>query len=231
VGFVNRLTQLNNLGGVPYQNDSLFLKQNTALSGTAQQTTSLTGLTPTISKGYVRVKVYDGGGTSPTLLNLIVNFTDGTTYVNVAFFAPVVAIAPALSVTPGGTQLATNGSITSGAAILTSTSAPFTPSQVGQAIAVSGAGTGGAVLYSTVLSYQSSTQVTLANNAGTTVTTSATITLTSSYGNGGSNTSLGGIDFLIPFEIDLSATQCSVLTTLGGTSPTATIDIEVAATS
>jgi hypothetical protein len=230
VVFTNRLTQLSNLGGTPLQNDSLFLKQTTAISGNTQQTTSLTGLTPPISKGYVRVKVYDAGGTSPTLLNLIVNMSDGTTFVNVAFFAPVVAIAPALSVTPGGTQLATNGAITSGAAILTSASNPFTPSMVGQAISISTAGSGATILYTTILSYQSAGQVTLAANAGATAT-AGTVTLTGNYGNGGSNTSLGGIDFLIPFETDISATQCSVLTTLGGTSPTATVDIEVSGTS
>jgi hypothetical protein len=142
----------------------------------------------------------------------------------------VVAIAPALSVTPGGTQLATNGAITSGAAILTSASNPFTPAMVGQQVAVTTAGAGATILYSTILSYQSAGQVTLSTNAGATAT-AGTITLTSSYGNGGSNTSLGGLDFVVPFEVDINVTQCSVLTTLGGTTPTATVDIEVAATS
>jgi hypothetical protein len=76
--------------------------------------------------------------------------------------------------------LATDGSITSGAAVLTSSSNPFTASQVGQAISVSGSGNnaGTTPLYTTILSYQNAGQVTLATTALHTVTTSATIALT-----------------------------------------------------
>lgn len=230
MSFVNRLIAVIPSMGVPLQNDTLFLSQNNAVSGTAQATVSLTGLTPTISKGYVRVKLGSFTGTSPTLLNLIVVVTDGTNYVTVFFFAPVVAIAPGFSIVPAGTTIASaNGHITSGAAVLTSASALFTPAMVGQPVSLSNAGTGGIVLFSSILSYQSPTQVTIANNAGATSTT-ATVKLTSTYGNGGSDTSLGGLDFLIPFECDLNVTEVDVLYTFGGTTPAAVMDIEVSGT-
>jgi hypothetical protein len=78
------------------------------------------------------------------------------------------------------TILATDGSITAAAAILTSSTNPFVLSQVGQAISVAGAGnnTGSVPLYTTILSYQTAGQVTLATTALHTVSASATIALT-----------------------------------------------------
>jgi hypothetical protein len=75
--------------------------------------------------------------------------------------------------------LATNGSITSGAATMTSSSNPFTAAQVGQAICVTGAGNsaGTVPLCTTIFSYGSAGSVTLATPALHTVTTSATVTL------------------------------------------------------
>ncbi len=60
--------------------------------------------------------------------------------------------------------LATNGAMASGSPVLTSASNPFTAAMVGQTVTVSGAGnTGGtAPLYTTILSYQNTGQVTLA---------------------------------------------------------------------
>ncbi len=76
--------------------------------------------------------------------------------------------------------IATDGSITSGAAVLTSSSNPFSASQVGQPISVSGAGNsaGTTPLYTTILSYQNAGQVTLGTSALHTVTTSAAVALT-----------------------------------------------------
>lgn len=62
-----------------------------------------------------------------------------------------------------------NTSITSGAAALTVVGASFTANDVGKSIQVPGAGAAGATLVTTILSYTSSTQVTLAANAGTTL--------------------------------------------------------------
>jgi hypothetical protein len=67
--------------------------------------------------------------------------------------------------------LASNGHMTNGSAVLTSTSAPFTSAMVGQPIVVSGAGASGGELDSKILSYQSTSQVTLVDNASTTITT------------------------------------------------------------
>ena len=233
MAFFNRLYVILPSFGSPIQNDSLFLKQGTAIATGGPTTVSLTGLTPSFSKGYVRVKVYAMLGTTPTITNLQVVAYDGTTAVLIGVLAP--AIAYTFGVVAGGTQLVTNGSITTGTAILTTATAnTFTPSMVGQPISVSGAGVGGITLYTSVLSYQSGTQVTLATNASTTVTTSATVTLTSYYGNSGTiaTPTYGGLDLLFPFEIDLlAASQISVIYTMTGTSGTGAMDIEVSTTS
>ena len=66
---------------------------------------------------------------------------------------------------------AVNVSITSGAAILTAASGIFTTADEGRTVRITGAGAAGANLDTTILTYTSATQVTLANNASTTVTT------------------------------------------------------------
>ena len=64
----------------------------------------------------------------------------------------------------------TDAAMTSGSAVLTSsTQGQFSAGDVGQAVTVSGAGASGATLTSTIASYQSATQVTLAATASTTV--------------------------------------------------------------
>lgn len=68
-------------------------------------------------------------------------------------------------------QSVTDGQITSGTAILTSAAANFTVGDVGKYVWISGAGAAGVGLQSTILSFQSSTQVTINTNASTTVTT------------------------------------------------------------
>lgn len=60
--------------------------------------------------------------------------------------------------------------MTNGSAVLTSATAAFTSADVGKLVYVGGAGTAGATLKTTVSSYTSATQVTLANAASTTVT-------------------------------------------------------------
>jgi hypothetical protein len=59
------------------------------------------------------------------------------------------------------------GAMTSSSAVVTGTN--FTSTMVGKSVAVAGAGSGGTTLWTTVLSYQSSTQLTLNANAVTTV--------------------------------------------------------------
>ena len=77
--------------------------------------------------------------------------------------------------------LSTTGTCTSGSAILTQPATPpnpFLAAWVGLSISASGCGPAGAKLSTTILSWQSATQVTLATSASTTVTGTATIILT-----------------------------------------------------
>ncbi len=69
-------------------------------------------------------------------------------------------------------QLASDGAMTAGSATPTSASGPFKVSDLGKAIIVGGAGASGAVLQSTIASFISASQVSLANSA-TTTTSSA----------------------------------------------------------
>lgn len=74
-------------------------------------------------------------------------------------------------------KTSTDGTMNAPTAILTSPTIGFVPSDVTRPITVTGVGVAGATLSTTVLSYQSATQVTLAVAASTTVTGTATITL------------------------------------------------------
>lgn len=136
MAFTNRLLLIVPGFGTPIQNDTLFLKTAVSLTTTGEQTNSLTGLTPAIKSGWIRIKVYTGGGTSPTLTSVRISVTDGTTTEWIAEVSPATAYT-----------LAANNQIT--------------------------------------LSF--------------------------------------------PFLSELAVTQVNVLTTLGGTTPTASLDIEVGA--
>lgn len=67
-------------------------------------------------------------------------------------------------------QKVTDGAITSGTPTLNSASGPFSLADVGDRIVVVGAGIAGANLETTILAFVNPTQVTLNNNASTTVT-------------------------------------------------------------
>jgi hypothetical protein len=41
------------------------------------------------------------------------------------------------------------------------------------------------------------------------------------------NTALGGVDFIIDFELDIVPTTCNIITTVGGTTTTASMDAEI----
>lgn len=66
-------------------------------------------------------------------------------------------------------QVASDGAITSGAATFTSASGTFAAGDIGRNIIVQGAGAAGADLYTTISAVGSGTSITLAANAGTTV--------------------------------------------------------------
>ena len=65
-----------------------------ALSGTAQQTNNLPtsgSISPNCCRGYVRVKIYNGGGTSPTVVDILTTATDGTNTVTMDNYHPGTA--------------------------------------------------------------------------------------------------------------------------------------------
>ena len=66
--------------GVSVRNDTQYLRAGIALSGTPQQTSVLpaTGIILPTTAGRIRVKIYNGGGTTPTFTDLVVNASDGT---------------------------------------------------------------------------------------------------------------------------------------------------------
>lgn len=68
-----------------------------------------------------------------------------------------------------------DGAIVTGTDLLTSTSAPFAAGDVGKSIVVAGAGAAGAKLRTTIASFVSEAQVTLANAAATTVTSAGVV--------------------------------------------------------
>ena len=76
MSFTNRLLLIVPGFGQPIQNDTLFLKTGTTIA-TGSVTTSLTGLTPAIKQGWVRVKLSASSGAG-TVTSLVVQVTDGT---------------------------------------------------------------------------------------------------------------------------------------------------------
>lgn len=81
MAFTNRVLLIVPGFGTPIQNDTLFLKAGTAIaSGTV--TTSLTGLTPAIKQGWIRMKLSASSGAG-TVTSIVVTVTDGTTTENV----------------------------------------------------------------------------------------------------------------------------------------------------
>lgn len=77
MAFTNRLLLIVPGFGTPIQNDTLFLKSGTAV-GTGTVTTSLTGLTPAIKDGWIRLKFSASSGAG-TITSIAITLTDGTT--------------------------------------------------------------------------------------------------------------------------------------------------------
>jgi hypothetical protein len=142
MAFTNRTYGITNGFGTALL-DASYLNAGIALTTTGQQSNTVPGsgsFVQAITRGYLRVKIYNGGGTSPTLVDLLITATDGTNTVTFYVMHPTVAIALATGIT-------------------------------------------------------------------------------------------GYVDLLIPFEFEISATSITVKTTMGGTTPTANMDLEVAAVS
>lgn len=77
MAFVNRVLLIIPSFGTPIQNDTLFLK-TAAVATLTTTTTSLTGLTPAIKQGWVRIKCSASTGAG-TVTSLALTVTDGTT--------------------------------------------------------------------------------------------------------------------------------------------------------
>lgn len=106
-------------------------------------------------------------GTASTALPITVSVTQTST----ATYKHMIAEVQ-FSATNGEISPATvNVSITSGTATLTAASSLFTAADIGRTVRIYSAGAGGTDLDTTISAYTSATQVTLANNASTTVTT------------------------------------------------------------
>jgi len=95
--FTRRLATIFPGFGQGQMNDTLFLNANQALTS-GQNTVAVPAsgsFSPTISAGKVRIKVYAGAGTSPTLTDIVVTATDGTTTVTFpqGAYHPSVAVS------------------------------------------------------------------------------------------------------------------------------------------
>ena len=80
--------------GVGVRNDSIYYQAGLALSGTVQQTFPIpaTGVILGTTAGRIRIKIYNGGGTSPALVDLLVTATDATNTVQIFNYHPNTAL-------------------------------------------------------------------------------------------------------------------------------------------
>jgi hypothetical protein len=79
---------------VAIRQDGVYTSPGVALSGTVLQTNNLppTGTFPiAYSNGWVRVKIYNGGGTTPTVIAVKILAGDGTNTIVVDYFNPATA--------------------------------------------------------------------------------------------------------------------------------------------
>ena len=160
----------------------------------------------------------DGGGGSFTVVSGILSASDGGTTFLVSNSAggtytdrywkrkvPQNRLTPQMFGAKGNSLIIvpSSVSITAGTNALSVTGASFTSADVGKVISISGAGTSGAPLITTIASVTSSTAVTLGTNAVTTLSSSTTTII--AYGTDDTtalqNMLLAGNDFYIPCGI------------------------------
>ncbi len=81
--------------GVGVRNDATYYQAGIALSGTGQVSSPIpaTGVLLGTTTGKIRIKIYNGGGTSPTLTDILVQASDGTNLVTIFVFHPNTALA------------------------------------------------------------------------------------------------------------------------------------------
>lgn len=109
MAFTNRLLLIVPGFGTPIQNDALFLKVGTVLGAITSTSTSMTGLTPAIKSGWVRLRLYGSAGAG-TVTSVGIALTDGTT-TEIVYSTTFAAAA--------STQLSTNSQVCISAPFLT----------------------------------------------------------------------------------------------------------------
>jgi hypothetical protein len=97
VSFNVRLDRIFPGMGQPLRNDAVFLQSGIALSGTAQQSSPIPAsgvLSIPTSAGRLRIKIYNGGGTTPALTDIVVTAGDGTNNITLGggILHPTVAV-------------------------------------------------------------------------------------------------------------------------------------------
>lgn len=107
--FVARLPLVVAGFGTPLQNDALMLKQNTALPAATVTQVTMGSITPTFSKGYIRVKVYGGAVANAIITQITAIVTDGSTFVTVGALSPVVTTGVTLNIVAATGSPYTNG--------------------------------------------------------------------------------------------------------------------------
>lgn len=83
--------------GQGFRQDSLLVQTGLALSGTVQQSFPIPAsgtLALTFTAGKLRIKIYNGGGTTPALTDIVVTAGDGTNNITIGelLLHPTVAI-------------------------------------------------------------------------------------------------------------------------------------------
>lgn len=114
------------------------------------------------AKGYDQEAFAGTSGVSGTIT------TGVTQAASTAFYHMIAEVQ--MSAPDGRIASAVNVSITSGTPTLTAASALWTAADIGRTVAIAGAGVAGGYLNTTITAFTSTTQVTLAANASTTVT-------------------------------------------------------------
>lgn len=84
--------------GTALQNDTLFLSANQALAAASTTTITTSTLVPTVTRGYIKLKISQAATANPTVTTIVVTGTDGTVFSVLYHYS-----------TAGGLTLNTNG--------------------------------------------------------------------------------------------------------------------------
>jgi len=91
MSFANKLYPNVPSLGVPLYQSTLVSENNSLTDGA--NTVTISSISPTMRAGRMRYKIYNGAGTSPAVVSVVVTVTDGTTTELVHYFYPNAARA------------------------------------------------------------------------------------------------------------------------------------------